>query len=361
MLKELLEEYKLPALPEKDTRKTCLELLQKYEFGVIPPAPKSLNWEVIDASDVSFAGGKAVPTTVRLYGTTTNDREFSFPIRVCVPADGKNIPFFIHLNFRPNIPDKYQPTEEIIDNGFAVISLCYKEITQDNADFTDGLASAFYPTGKRESKDAPGKIALWAWAAMRAMDYAQAELSDQLDFNNAAITGHSRLGKTALLCGAYDERFQFVFANCAGCAGDALERHKTPATENGRPEAIHDVALNFGYWFCKEYQNFADGSADALPFDQHYLTACIAPRKLYLASAALDFWADPTNQFMNCIAISSYYNKLGLDGIICPDRLPLIGEAFPLGNIGYHYRPGMHSQTRTDWLYYMDFFKRHRN
>lgn len=41
----------------------------------------------------------------------------------------------------------------------------------------------------------PGKIALWAWAALRVMDYLQTR--EYVDLKNVAVVGHSRLGKTA--------------------------------------------------------------------------------------------------------------------------------------------------------------------
>lgn len=360
MLKELLAEYKLPSLPEENTREKCLEIMQKNEFGYMPKAPESLSWEILDDKDTSFGGGKATPTTVRLFGKA-NGRDFSFPIRVCVPNDNVKHPFFIHANFRPNIPDKYQPTEEIIDNGFAVLSFCYTEVTSDDGDFSNGLAKTFYPDGVRHNSTDAGKIALWSWAAMRVMDYAEMALADKLDFENSAVTGHSRLGKTALLTGAYDERFKFVFSNCAGCAGDALERNKSIlyGVPGGRSETIADITGRFPYWFCENYKAYA-GNSEAMPFDQHFLTACIAPRNLYLVSAELDFWADQRNQFMNAFAVSELYEKMGVRGLVCYDRLPLCNEYYPEGNVGYHIRTGLHSQNRTDWLYYMDYFKRHK-
>ncbi len=360
MLKELLKEYNLPELAAQDTRNACLEIIQKNEFGYIPAPPKTLEYEVLDASDVRFAAGKTIPTTVRLYGKTALDTDYSFPVRVCVPEKEGKYPFFVHVNFRPNIPDKYQPTEEIIDNGFAVLSFCYEEVTSDNADFSNGLAGAFFPDGERKSNDAPGKIALWSWAAMRVMDYARLALSHKLDFENSAVCGHSRLGKTALLTAAYDTRFKFAFSNCAGCAGDALERHHNDFP-SGRAERIVDITKKFGYWFCENYKEYAGADPETLPFDQHFLTACIAPRRLYTVAAALDEWADPINQYLNLVAVTDYYKKCGSDGFVCPDRLIEVGDCFNEGDIGMHYREGQHSQSRTDWLGYMEFFKKHMN
>ncbi len=363
VLEELLKTYNLPELPTENTRDVCLDIMQKHEFGYIPAPPKTLNYEVLDASDVRFAGGKTIPTTVRLYGKTSLDTDYSFPIRVCVPKKEGKYPFFVHINFRPNIPDKYQPTEEIIDNGFAVLSFCYNEVTSDDGDFTNGLAKAFYPNGA-EGRDplAPGKIAMWAWAAMRVMDYAHIALSHKLDFDNAAVCGHSRLGKTALLTGAYDERFKFVFSNCAGCGGDALERNHNDIVSGGKPderaERIEDIIKNFWYWFCENYKSYAGKDPKNMPFDQHFLTCCIAPRHFYVVSAAEDIWADPINQFMNCVAVSDYFKSFGNCGFVTPNKLPEVNTFLMDGHIGFHIREGSHSQNRTDWLAYMEFLKK---
>ena len=79
------------------------------------------------------------------------------------------------------------------------------------------------------------------------------------------------------------------------------------------------------------------------------------PRKVYVASAAEDLWADPVSEFLSCAAASEVYEKLGLKGLVCPDRLPEAGEHFHEGNIGYHLRKGTHYLSREDWNLFMDY------
>ncbi|HOB09274.1 MAG: hypothetical protein WBK74_05830 [Limnochordia bacterium] len=61
-------------------------------------------------------------------------------------------------------------------------------MTSDDHDFTNGLAGVIF--GGRERKvDECGKIAMWAWAASRIMDYA--ETLPSLDLTKAvAVAGH---------------------------------------------------------------------------------------------------------------------------------------------------------------------------
>lgn len=275
-------------------------------------------------------------------------KEFSFPCYATIPnKDGKH-PFFICINFRDCIPDRYIPVEEIVDNGFAVISFCYNDVTRDNGDFTDGLASVLYENGKREECDA-GKIAMWAWAAQRVMDYAQT--LDCLDFERSIVCGHSRLGKTALLAAATDDRFKFAYSNNSGCSGAAISRGKIG-------EKIEDICRNFPYWFCERYKRYVNKEYE-MPFDQHYLAALIAPRYVYISSAKEDTWADPDSEMLTCYAISEVYEKYGLKGFICDDRFPQVGDEYHEGCVGYHLRAGLHYFSREDWQKIMNFVKKH--
>lgn len=180
------------------------------------------------------------------------------------------------------------------------------------------------------------------------MDYAYT--LDCFDFNRAAVVGHSRLGKTALWAGALDERFTHVISNNSGCSGAAITRQK-------KGERIRDIIRVFSRWFCDNYQKYVD-KEELLPFDQHFLVAAIAPRKVYVASAIEDEWADPVSEFLSCYAASEVYEKLGLKGFISSDRLPEAGEYFHEGNIGYHLRKGTHYLSREDWNLFMDYMEK---
>ena len=140
--------------------------------------------------------------------------------------EGKPVPCFIYISFTDRIPDLSFPAEEILDNGFAVLHFCYQDVTSDDGDFANGLAGVIYPDGKRE-KTQCGKIGLWAWAASRVMDYAVT--LPQIDHERVGIVGHSRLGKTALLAGALDERIFCTFANDSG-----LQRRSAGQRDEGR-------------------------------------------------------------------------------------------------------------------------------
>ena len=341
MLHELLKERNVPPLLP---RAQALELLQREEYGILPAPPDALSFTAQENIIPRFCGGNAElhQITARC---TVSSKPFSFPFSAVFPTDGKPHPFFIHINFRDAVPDRYMPTEELVDNGFAVLSFCYTDVSSDDGDFTNGLAGLLFENGKRSPSD-PGKIALWAWAAQRVMDWAETK-PDALDLSSAVVCGHARLGKTALLTAATDPRFTFAYSNDSGCSGAALAR-------GTRGETIRNICEKFPYWFCENYYQYIGNEAQ-MPFDQHDLIAAIAPRRVLIGSASQDFWADPLSEQLACVAASPAFDR-GLD---CPDRPARAGEAFLSGDVGYHLRHGRHYFSRADWHQLIRFVKLH--
>jgi hypothetical protein len=199
-----------------------LAVLQREVYGKLPEKPEAISFTTEEDTIGNFCAGKAVLNKVTAH-CVIRGKEFSFPFYAAMPTDGKKHPFFIHINFRDAIPDRHQPTEELIDNGFAVLTLHFNDVTKDNGDFTDGLAGILFENGCRGPED-PGKIALWAWAAQRILDYAHT--LDTLDLDCAVVCGHSRLGKTALLAAATDERFYISDVGYLGeVCGEGLRQY----------------------------------------------------------------------------------------------------------------------------------------
>ena len=330
-------------LPPLLPREQMLAILHSQVYGHLPPRPEQLSFtrEVLGAPTF---GGKAECTRVTAH-CTLHGKPFSFPFHATIPTAPGRHPFFVHINFRPEVADYYQPIEEILDSGFAVLSFDYNDVTRDDGDFTQGLAGLLFENGTRGPED-PGKIALWAWAAQRVMDYA--EECDVLDLSCSVVCGHSRLGKTALLAAATDTRFTIAYANESGCSGAAISRGKTG-------ETVADICRVFPYWFCENYPNWA-GREPEMPFDQHYLVAAIAPRKVLIGSAALDGWACPKAEQLCCFAAAPAFET----GFPCPPRPAEVGETFFDGHIGYHLRGGDHFFSREDWQKLIRFVNHHR-
>lgn len=355
MIKERLEELKLPDVlggaktvtDWEKRREEIKKILQDEEYGYLPPKPEKFSYKLI-STDNRFCAGKAplkkYEITVKIMG-----ENFTFPFCFVVPEDGENIKTVLHINFRDAVPDKYMLTEELIDNNIAVASFCYNDITHDNNDFTDGLAGIIYKDKFREGST-PGKIMMWAWAAMRVMDFLQV-CDEKIDKEHITVAGHSRLGKTALVTAAFDERFYMGYSNNSGTGGDSISRDKIG-------EHIADINHRFEYWFCDNYKKY-NNNENIMPFDQHFLLSLIAPRHSYVASAEEDSWADPKAQFLCCNAANPVYDLYGLKGIITPDQYPAANSSLHEGNIGYHIRKGCHYFSRYDWLEMIKYIHKH--
>lgn len=354
-VRSALAARELPALPE---RSVIVETLLREEYGRIPDT--EVRWTVgpVHVRERRMCCGTVSLSNVDMtlesvFGSHT------FPICRLLHNDGQKHPFFIFLGFHADLPSLYYPMEEIAERGFDVISACYKEISTDDGDFTNGLSGVLFGPEGRKKPDDCGKLGVWAFAASRMLDYALTLPS--VDPDRAAVIGHSRLGKTALLAGMLDERFRFVCPNDSGCCGDALNRGNTgiaavPGQYGRYGETLHAIITRFPFWFCENFLKY-ENSDFAPDFDQHWLLASIAPRFLACGSADMDEWADPTSQFLSACAASEAWERLGLPGFVPPDRLPEPGEQFCEGSVSFHLRHGMHFQSRFDWNRYMDFIE----
>lgn len=236
--------------------------------------------------------------------------------------------------------------EEVIDNGFAIAHINYQDIVPDKADdFQNGLGTFC----KRNPFDGWGKLGMWAYGASRVTNFLLTRMD--IDENRIAVMGHSRLGKTALWCGALDQRFSLIVSIESGGGGAALFRGKTGE------HLVHLKGEVSRIWFCGNLFAYVDREEE-LPFDQHFLLAMAAPRHLYVASATEDDWADPHAELLGCVAASEAYRVYGKSGFICPDEVQP-GVGYHEGCIGYHVRKGTHFLSREDWQQVFAYRRRH--
>ena len=320
------------------------ELILTEEYGKIRGADKiSVSVSVATEKEGDFAGKSCLQSLIFTF--TSGELTHTVKCELAYPKSAENTPcpFFIYIDFRPGIPERYCPAEEIIDNGFGVFHVCHNDITTDDGDFENGLAK-FFVRGERKSDD-PGKIAIWSYFLQKMMDYLLTR--PEADSTAIGVSGHSRLGKTALLTAALDERFAFCCPNNSGCSGVAISRGKPSDAES-----VAAICRNFPYWFCPKYQTYSDRE-EALPFDQHCVVSLVAPRMVCVGVAELDSWADNDGQMLALCEADKVWKLYGARGFVCGKARLDTGDAFTDGELGFFVRKGTHYHSRDDWKIYM--------
>ena len=246
----------------------------------------------------------------------------------------------------------YYPISMMLARGYALATACYADISPDpdpaSPEEQDKYAYRrcfeLWPPRDPNRDDNTTSLGAWAWGLMRGMDMI--EQDSLLDAKRVILTGSSRLGKAALIAGAFDERFPVVVPNQTGGGG-------VPLAKRNYGENITTETSTFTHWYCKAYKKYA-GHEDTMPFDQHLLIACIAPRAL-LVEGFDDGWFDTKGEFLSVQAASPVWEKF------CKAGLPKVGwpndyETSAIGSrLGYVRRNQQHGHSAFDWIWMMDF------
>ena len=318
----------------QESKSAILNEILSKEYGFLPKKiTPSIKTEI---NPINFAG-KAKWEIV--YFTFENEgKSHTVEANLILPIKEKT-DVFLYLSFESHVPNKYLPVEEIIDEGFGIFTFGYQDVSYDKNEYESGLCALF-------SGDY-GKLSLWAYMAHACTDY----LCQREDIGKIAIVGHSRLGKTAILASALDDRYVLTCTNDSGCCGAALSRGKTKDNED-----IETIVNVFPHWFCNDFSAYK-GAEENLPFDQHLLLAQIAPRHLMIGTANEDVWADNEGQFLSAYLASDIWKLYGKKGLVCKNELPSLGTMLTDGEIGFYQRQGSHFMSRDDWKIYMAKYK----
>jgi hypothetical protein len=355
-------------------------LFQHYMYGYLP-APEKIEAKV-EREDRKALGGKATLREVTIHFGPTETPPVH--LLLVVPNERKGpAPVFVGMNFSGNHalvkdPEVRLPTvwlyanhpgvknnrateagrgaeidvwdlEGSIDRGYAVATFYNGDVDPDRPDVREGIQPHLR---KKDEKPGPhdwGTIAAWAWGIHRVVDYLVGD--NNLDRERIIVIGHSRLGKTALLAAAFDERIALAIPHQAGCGGTAPSRQNNP-----KVESVKRINTSFPHWFNATFKEFND-QVERLPFDQNCLVALVAPRPVLFSNAVEDVWANPDGQFEVLRAADPVYRLLGAGGLDAKEK-PEVGKLLD-SRLGYFIRPGKHSMTREDWKVFRDFADKH--
>jgi hypothetical protein len=354
-------------------------LFDYYEYGHAPPPPTNLVGKVV-RHEPQYFDGKATLDEVRI----TFGPPGTPPIHLLlvVPNQRTPTPVFVALNFCGNhavlndpqiaLPEPWMPDsckgctnhratdagrgaqagawaiENAIDRGYAIATFYDGDVDPDKNDFTDGVHPHYFAPGQKAPREHDwGTLRAWAWGLSRVVDYL--ETRPDIDHRRIGATGHSRLGKTALLAAAFDDRIAIAAPHQSGTGGCALSR-------GNDQETVSRITRVFPHWFNLTFPKFA-GHEDQLPVDQHLLMCLVAPRPIFDSEGDQDKWANGTSGLRALKAADKVYKFLGARGLlgsgVVRDEEPLSGPG--VGDVVQYRRNTKHELAKAYWTRLFDF------
>ncbi len=359
-------------------RSEIVRLFEANQYGRTPGRPKDLTFDVFDQGTAAF-DGKALRRQVTVYFSGDKAGPKMDLVLYLPPHASQPVPVLLNVGFTANslmIDDPGIKPGEIwnrqqqrvpagrgpsffgrlnvlpfLEKGFGFAAICYGDIDPDFlGGVSKGVRALYLKPGQTEpAADEWGAISAWAWGISRAMDYF--ETDPGVDAKRIAITGCSRLGKTAMWAGAHDTRIAMVLASCSGEGGAALSRRNYGET------IAHLTAPNrFPYQFCANYGKWAADPGQS-PVDANLLVALIAPRPLLLQTGDTDRWSDPKGEFLAAIAARPVYELFGKKGPVT-DQMPSAGNLVG-DTLAYYMHAGGHGMVPSDWDVFLQFMEKH--
>jgi hypothetical protein len=364
----------------KQRRPELKALIQHYMYGAPPAAPSNLKAEVVRTDAKGLSGKATVEEITLTFGPENKGRINLLLIR---PNKNKEkTRAFVGLNFNGNhtvlkdekiaLPTGWMRgtpgnkavatdrgkeldiwcAEQLVDRGYALATAYYGDIDpdkdKDHEDWSDGVHPLYYKEGqKRPAAHEWGSIAAWAWGLSRMIDYL--ETRNDIDAKRIAAIGHSRLGKTALLAGAMDERIAIVCPHQSGTGGCATSR-------DNDQETVKRINDSFPHWFNDNFTQFNDHE-EKIPFDQHSLMALCAPRPIFDTEGLQDKWANFDNAWRSLKGADPVYKLLGQTGL--KSERPIEQDeklsAENAGALNQYRRDETHVLNKGYWEKILDF------
>ena len=344
-------------------RPEIVKLISDEMYGHVPNLPISMTSKVSSIHSEENITYKQVVLKL----SNGND-SIEVDVLICLPSNIKGpLPVILCMNFMGNhtitknpqiklqnfqggkngsrgqLADRW-PLEMITSKGYAVATLCKQSISLE---FKEAFESGVFKLFPKRSDTDWGTMRAWAWGLSRLADYLETDKS--IDSKRMAVTGTSRLGGTALLAGAMDQRFKVVMPNVSGKNGCGLLRRNFG-------QQVDNIITIFPHWFCNNFQKYYE-NIDALPTDQHMLMSLIAPRPLYVARAQDDLKADNYGAFLSMKNAGPVYKLLGVKGMGV-EEMPPVKQPLS-GTLGFHIRTGGHGIEDYDWQCFLTFLNRH--
>lgn len=250
----------------------------------------------------------------------------SFVIHAYIPKDAeraqfpKGSPFIVCIH-------PIRPLEYFLTHGYALLVMDCKQIATDDTRH-EGAFYDLYPYGSQETGQT-GVLMAWAWGASKTLDAVRSGLSEilHLDPEASMVTGVSRYGKAAAVCGAFDERFRMTIPTCSGAGGLALYS----VMSEGKTYDLSSIGGPSDYrfdknepldclqsdsergWFNDRFLQYK--TASDIPIDQENLPILAMDEKRYyfiIASYMGEDWVNSPAMWECYLRANEEYEKNGL-------------------------------------------------
>lgn len=294
-------------------------MYEYYMYGV---------WRDGSDDEVSYKiSGSSMTVTVKRKST---GKTASFKALISLPKKVR------HEGGAPVILGMHKNIEEktATENGYAVITYDSDGMftppgtAQDNNQHI-GAFYDLYPYG-RSWEEQTGDLLAWSWGISKILDALYAGAAKELNINpdSSIVTGVSRYGKAAAVCGAFEKRIKMCAPSCSGAGGLALYRYKSEgktydfSSKGGSARYTYDQNEPLGSlqasgeqgWFNGRFMEFK--AENQFPVDQHMLASMVADPNRYLfiiCSCEGENWVNAPAQWMTYLGAKRVFDYLGLD------------------------------------------------
>ena len=294
---------------------------QHYMYGTWRDgSDEEVSYELSKNSDVSYALKINITRISTGASTTVNATVLMPEPGTKAPDGGYPVIVGMHSGISEDVANK---------NGYATITVDFfsygvaSDDTQHKGAFYD-----LYPYGT-EPEEQTGVLMAWGWGCSKIIDALEKGAGEELNISpvNTIVTGVSRWGKAAIVCGAFDRRFKMVAPSCSGAGGVALYRYVSEGKTYDFSSKGADSAYKYGQneplgslqssgergWFNDMFLKFK--TADTLPLDQHMLCSLVADEDRYLfiiGSCIYEDWVNAPAMWYSYIGAKQVFDALGL-------------------------------------------------
>jgi hypothetical protein len=256
------------------------------------------------------------------YSATTGSYD-SNTLTVTVNDNGKMISFSCSISY-PSTESAPYPAmigcgfsslnnSALSSLGVAVITYPSDQIAEEINASSRGIGLFYDMYGSDHSA---GALMAWAWGMSRLIDAIEKTHEANIDPNRLGVTGCSRWGKGALVCGAFDERIKLTIPQESGSGGAASWR-----VSQYQQDVLGQTVQTLGEitgencWFRANFNRF-NNAVNKVPFDHHMVAALCAPRALLIIENTSMEWLGNLSTWTNGNVTHMIYEALGI-----PDRM----------------------------------------